>query len=155
MGKQPKNIDLSITNRVAYNLKRLRKEKGLTQERLARKDKVDASYIGQIESAKINLGIIGVAKWARILGVDISEFFKPVPGENSGIYEAPEFRKFDAELMLEIIETVEDMFQKKQLHLPPKKKAELVLLIYEELLEDRPKVTSLPGRVLKLVKLAS
>ncbi len=62
---------------------------------------------------------------------------------------------FDLGLMKEIIQTVEEIFQKEQLHLPPAKKAELIVLIYEEIAEDRSKISSLPGRVLKLVKLAS
>ena len=155
MGKQPKNIDLSITKRVAFNLKRLRKERNLTQERLARKDKVDASYIGQIESAKINLGIIGVAKWARILNVDINEFFKPIPGEKPEIKGATEFKKFDPELLRDVIEIIEEKFKKEDLFLPSKKKAELILLIYDELSEDSSKLKFLPGRISKLVKLAS
>lgn len=69
----------------------------------------------------------------------------------------PELKKgaFDANLMKEIIETVEEIFQKEQLYLPPKKKSELITLLYEELSEDRSKISSLPRRVLKLVKLAS
>ncbi len=61
----------------------------------------------------------------------------------------------DLDLLKEVIETVEEIFQKKQLHLPPPKKAELIVLIYEEMAEDRSKLRAMPDRVLKLVKLAS
>lgn len=61
----------------------------------------------------------------------------------------------DISLMKDVIEGVEEVFQKRKLHLPPKKKAELIGLIYEEILENESKKTSIPSRVLKLIKLAS
>ncbi len=149
--------------RVAYNFRRLRRQKKWTQEKTAEKGEVSRTYITRIEIANVGLGSTGQSKWAKIFGVDISEFFKPVPGEGTeiqldatrrgklGLNE----RTLDLDLMKEIIETVEEIFQKKRLHLPPKKKAELILLIYDEILEDRSKVVSLPGRVVKLVRLAS
>lgn len=57
-------------------------------------------------------------------------------------------------LVGEVIEVVEALFQREHLQLPPKKKAELITLLYEELLEDESKKDRLEGRILRLVKLA-
>jgi transcriptional regulator with XRE-family HTH domain len=59
------------------------------------------------------------------------------------------------ELMTEIIETVEEIFLEEELYLSPRKKAELIILLYEDLLEDESKRENLGDRVIKLVKLAS
>lgn len=64
-------------------------------------------------------------------------------------------RGLDPELMKEVIEAIEEIFQKEKLSLSPKKKTELIMLIYEEVSEGRSEISSLHGRVLKLVKLAS
>lgn len=149
--------------RVAYNFRRLRKQKKWTQEETAQKGEVGRTYITRIEIANVGLGPSGQSKWAKIFGVDISEFFKPIPGEGKEIQKGStgggepesEKRTLDIGLMREIIETVEEIFQKKRLHLPPRKKADLIMLIYDEISEDRSKIVSLPGRVAKLVKLAS
>jgi hypothetical protein len=67
----------------------------------------------------------------------------------------PASEGFDLDLIKEIIENVEEIFQKERINLPPRKKAELIGLIYEELSEDISKKSSINERVLKLVKLAS
>lgn len=138
-----------ISKRIAYNFARLRKEKGWTQEEAAAKAGVDRSYPGSIESCSAGFGKRAQQRWAKVFGIDVSEFYKPI-GEGKVAIGTQ-----DLDLMNEVIVTVEEMFQKKGLQLPPKKKAELILLIYEELSEDRSKLSTLPGRISKLVKLAS
>ncbi|MBE7415122.1 MAG: helix-turn-helix domain-containing protein [Deltaproteobacteria bacterium] len=59
------------------------------------------------------------------------------------------------DLMKEVIQTVEEIFQKDKLYLPPKKKAELLILLYEEVIEGKTTRKDLEGRVLSLIKLAS
>ena len=59
------------------------------------------------------------------------------------------------DLMREVIEDVEELFNKKKLSLPPQKKAELIILLYEEVLEDESKKEVLGGKILRLAKLAS
>lgn len=154
---------ISEEKRVAYNFRRLRGQKKWTQEETARKGKVSRTYIARLEIANVGLGPSGQKKWAGVFGVDISEFFKPITDEGNGIPPGgpgkgkPELENctFNLDLMREIIEIIEEIFQKKRLHLPPKKKAELMTLLYEEISEDRSKIVSLPGKVVKLTRLAS
>jgi hypothetical protein len=61
----------------------------------------------------------------------------------------------NVDLITEIVEAVETLFQEHGLSLPPKKKGEHIGLLYEEVLEDRSKRSSLASRALRLIKLAS
>ena len=65
---------------VGQNLKRIRKEKGITQEKLSELSNYSLGYIMNIESAKyhqtFSLGTIW--RFAQVLEVDIRELFKPL-----------------------------------------------------------------------------
>lgn len=56
-------------------VKRLRKQKGLTQEQLADKIRVSSTYIGFIEQGLRNPSINTADKIARVLGVKLSDLF--------------------------------------------------------------------------------
>ena len=58
------------------NLKRLRLEKGISQESLAFAADLDRTYIPSIEKGLRNVSITVVEKLAIALNADISEFFK-------------------------------------------------------------------------------
>ncbi len=68
---------------VAQNLKRIRKQKGLTQSQLADLSTYSSGFIMNIESNKylqtFSLGTIW--KFAEVLDVDIREFFVPIKDE--------------------------------------------------------------------------
>lgn len=57
-------------------------------------------------------------------------------------------------LMKEVIEAVEEVFERDRLSLPPEKKARLITLIYEEVSEDEKKLSFIDQKVGKLIKLA-
>ncbi len=65
---------------VAQNLKRIRKQKGLTQSQLAEISTYSSGFIMNIESNKylqtFSLGTVW--KLAEVLDVDIREFFVPI-----------------------------------------------------------------------------
>ncbi len=61
----------------------------------------------------------------------------------------------DLHFLKEIVETIEKVFQKEDLHLSPRKKADLIALLYDELKEEPSKQSLLKGKIIKLVKLAS
>ena len=65
---------------VSRNLKRIRKEKGLTQEQLAELSTYSLGFIMNIESEKyhqtFSLGTLW--QFGKVLNVDIREFFKPL-----------------------------------------------------------------------------
>jgi hypothetical protein len=58
-------------------------------------------------------------------------------------------------LMKEVIEAVEEVFERDKLSLSPEKKARLITLIYEEVSEDEKKLPLIGQKVGKLIKLAS
>ena len=65
---------------VSRNLKRIRKEKGLTQEKLAELSNYSVGFIMNIESEKyyqtFSLGTL--CQFGKALHVDIREFFRPL-----------------------------------------------------------------------------
>ena len=65
---------------VSRNLKRIRKEKGLTQEKLAELSNYSLVFIMNIESEKyyqtFSLGTLW--QFGKALNVDIREFFRPL-----------------------------------------------------------------------------
>jgi transcriptional regulator with XRE-family HTH domain len=62
--------------RFGQRLRDLRKFKGLTQEMLAVKVKVDRSYIGAIEQGRGNASFTLIVKMAKALGVEPAELLK-------------------------------------------------------------------------------
>ncbi len=63
--------DISV--RVGFNIRKIREEKGLTQEKLAAEADLHRAYIGQIERGEKNIGLINLEKIANALGVDVKE----------------------------------------------------------------------------------
>lgn len=65
---------------IGYNLKRLRCEKGMTQEEFATKSTYSLGFIMNLESSSymqsISLGTVW--HFAKVLDVDIKEFFRPI-----------------------------------------------------------------------------
>lgn len=59
------------------------------------------------------------------------------------------------DILRDVLVTVEEIFEKNDLYLSPQKKSQLILLLYEELVDGETKFDSINGRILKLVKLAS
>jgi transcriptional regulator with XRE-family HTH domain len=54
------------------NVKKLREEKGFSQEQLAEKADVDRTYLSDVERGARNLGIKNVARIAKALGTTVS-----------------------------------------------------------------------------------
>ena len=67
---------MDIKKKFGNNLKRLRLEKGISQESLALSADLDRTYIPSIEKGERNVSITVVEKLANALNVNISEFFK-------------------------------------------------------------------------------
>lgn len=70
--------DTYYFNIIRYNIKRIRENKGLTQQQLADKAGITMNYLAKIESQKMQRGftITIVGRLADALQVDISELFK-------------------------------------------------------------------------------
>ena len=67
---------MGIKQKFGNNLKRLRLEKGLSQEKLALNADIDRTYIPSIEKGERNVSIVIAEKLAIALNVPISELFK-------------------------------------------------------------------------------
>lgn len=69
---------------VAWNLRRLRVAKELSQEKLAADTDIDRAYVGRLERGTENPTVLLLARLSRALSVHISAFFVvPKPGESA------------------------------------------------------------------------
>jgi transcriptional regulator with XRE-family HTH domain len=67
---------------VAWNLRRLRTERGLSQERLAADTGVDRAYVSELERGLGNASVDLLDRLAAVLLVTLSEFFvEPAEGQ--------------------------------------------------------------------------
>lgn len=60
---------------VGQNVRRLRIEKGLTQEQLAFEAEIDLTYLGDIERGKRNPSVLVLARLAAAVGVVPAKLF--------------------------------------------------------------------------------
>lgn len=68
---------------LAWNIRKLRVEQGLSQERLALEAQIERVSISQIERQQVNLGIDSLGKIAQALNCAVSDLLKvPLPGDN-------------------------------------------------------------------------
>jgi transcriptional regulator with XRE-family HTH domain len=65
--------DVNVRQRLAQNLRRLREQKGWSQERFAFEAEIHRTYVSDIERCARNPTITVVEKLARPLGVTVSE----------------------------------------------------------------------------------
>jgi transcriptional regulator with XRE-family HTH domain len=62
-----------ICARVGFNIRKIREEKGISQEKLAHLADLHRAYIGQIERGEKNIGIRNLEKIAKALGVKLRD----------------------------------------------------------------------------------
>jgi len=62
-----------INKDVGLNIRRIREEKGLTQEKLAFRAELHRAYIGQIERGEKNIGLKNLEKIAKALNVSVKD----------------------------------------------------------------------------------
>jgi len=80
--KNETKLEKSVINkRISENIRRLRKERGISSARLGRLCGIP--WISRVESGKKAIGKQGLVKLARCLGVDISEFYRNIPHNQS------------------------------------------------------------------------
>ena len=63
---------------LAANLRRLRKERGLSQEALAYEAGLNRTFVSSVERRERNISLDNIARLAAALGVDIRQLFEPV-----------------------------------------------------------------------------
>jgi len=67
---------MEIREILAFNLRRLRKAAGLSQEELAHRSNIDRTYISALERSVYAAGIDVVDRLAKELGVDAAELLR-------------------------------------------------------------------------------
>ena len=60
----------------ATNLRRLRHERGLSQDDLAAEAQMDRSYLSEIENGRYHVSLKIIAKLSAVLGAEPAEFFR-------------------------------------------------------------------------------
>ena len=70
-----------LKTRIGNLVRKLRKEKGLTQEELAERANLHPKYIGTIERGEIDIRIKNLLKITDALEIGLSEFFKGLPSK--------------------------------------------------------------------------
>jgi transcriptional regulator with XRE-family HTH domain len=67
---------------LALNVRKLRQARGLSQEELAHRAKIDRTYVSSIERCRYSAGVDVVDRIARVLGVEASDLLKRPAPEN-------------------------------------------------------------------------
>ena len=60
---------------IGWNLRRLRTERGFSQERLALAAEIDRSYVGRVERGRENVTVATLEAFATVLGVPVGALF--------------------------------------------------------------------------------
>lgn len=66
----------TVTQKFGAKIRKLRKARGLTQEKLAEKAGIDYSYMNLIENGKRNPSLKLIAKLARVLSISLGELMR-------------------------------------------------------------------------------
>ena len=73
----PTRASHPILKKVGIRLRRARKDKGWSQERLAFAVGMDRSYVSGVERGDFNVSLIALARLARALGVRVGALIEP------------------------------------------------------------------------------
>jgi len=67
---------MDILQRFGLGIKKLRQERGLSQEKLAEIADLHRTYINLVESGKRNISLKNIYRLSKALGVSIHELFR-------------------------------------------------------------------------------
>ena len=71
----------SIVQIAGHRLRALRQQRGFTQEEMAERAELHATYIGQVERGEKNLTLLSMEKLLGALDISFSEFFEYIEEE--------------------------------------------------------------------------
>ncbi|MBX5141425.1 helix-turn-helix transcriptional regulator [Rhizobium lentis] len=69
---------MDVRRTIGWNLRRLRVDRGLSQERLALEAEIDRSYVGRVERGRENVTVATLEAFAKVLSVSVSELFAEI-----------------------------------------------------------------------------
>lgn len=110
-----------LVEKVGERIRRLRKEKGLSQEQLAERSGLHTNYVGQVERGEKNLTLETLEKIVSGLDVSLEELFRflgPMERRDAmgEIVELlSERSREDQAMVLEVLKTVLDWEQNKNM----------------------------------------
>lgn len=87
---------MDYLERVAWNLRRIRTERGISQEALAVDAEIDRTYVSRLERGMENPTVIVLGRLAKALTCEITAFFEEVSGEPPPVLKKGRKRKRDA-----------------------------------------------------------
>lgn len=70
--------------RIAENIRRLRKERGLSQEEMAELADFHRTYVSQLERCVTNISLDGLERLANALGVDVLDLLARTEATDEG-----------------------------------------------------------------------
>lgn len=70
---------MDIRQLFAANLRRIRKEKGFSQEGLAHEANVDRAHVSKLESGAMYVGLEIISKFSKVLKSPPDAFLRPIP----------------------------------------------------------------------------
>ncbi len=70
---------MEIRERLALNLRRFRRDRGLSQEELAHRADIDRTYVSALERCVYAAGIDVLDRLAKALDVDVVDLVMPAP----------------------------------------------------------------------------
>ena len=70
---------MDARHRLAANLRRLRRERGLSQEQFALEHGIDRTYVSGVERGERNPTLVNVSRLAGALGVELTVLLEGVP----------------------------------------------------------------------------
>ncbi len=62
-----------LAKKFGHNVRSIRKDKGISQDKLALTADIDRSYVGRIERGEVNITLEKVYQIATVLGCDVRE----------------------------------------------------------------------------------
>jgi len=68
--------DAKFLKRFGQRIRKLRRERGWSQEELAARCKLHRTYLGSVERGERNISVISLRRLARALRVSLSELFR-------------------------------------------------------------------------------
>lgn len=71
---------MNVRELVGLNIQRLRRERGISQEELAFRTPSSRSYLSGVESGRRNASLRLLEEIARVLDVEVIDFFAALPG---------------------------------------------------------------------------
>lgn len=84
---------MDVRQTIGWNVRHLRVQKGLSQERLALEAGIDRSYVGRVERGSENVTIATLEAMAAVLGVEVAALFAKVEATGARPPALPSGRK--------------------------------------------------------------